>query len=112
MPFSLRLQLHRLMNSAVHFLSTKRPVQLNIDSKILNATFYEQEEIFGLITNLTINPFLRLSPSFQPRWTYYSASVPYEITLLNFQLVVSDLVAYVVYENERSMEFVNLPFQV
>lgn len=102
-PFTFRLLLHGITSTAVHFLSTKHllPYSATELHPILNETFDDRGEIFGLVKSLVINPSIQLEPRFQPIWTHYTASVPYEITLLNFQLVVNNRAHDILFESER-----------
>ena len=99
-PHSFILFLHKIMTTSLQYLLTRQSFtsasQLN---SVLNGTYYE--EIFGLISNLIVTPLIPLEPAFQPRWTHYVATVPYEITLLNFRVVLNSAALAVTLENER-----------
>lgn len=101
-PHSLQLLLHKTISTAVNFLSFRHShSSVNEIGPVLNEDLYGPEEIFGLITNLIITPSTKLEPAFQPRWTHYTATVPYETTLLNLKVVLNGLAAYSLFESER-----------
>lgn len=101
-PCSMRLFLHRMTKTAINFLSTNRAIFRETKlGPILNETDYEERELFGLIQSLKMTPSIHLKPSFQPRWTHYTSSVPYETTLLTFQITPNSLASGVVHEGER-----------
>lgn len=99
----MRLLLHRITRSAIYFLSSKNGAifrERNSNS-VLNEGVYDQKELFGLIQSLKISPFIHMKPSFQPKWTHYIATVPYETTSLYFQFTLNSIASDIVYENER-----------
>ncbi|XP_046439706.1 cadherin-like and PC-esterase domain-containing protein 1 [Daphnia pulex] len=105
-PHSLQLLLHKTISTAVNYLSFRHSHStVNEIGPVLNEDLYGPEEIFGLITNLIITPSTKLEPAFQPRWTHYTATVPYETTLLNLKVVLNGLAAYALFESERSNHF-------
>lgn len=100
-PHSLHLLLHKTISTAVHFLSNPHSYPTKDTGPILNELLYDTEEIFGLIGDLIIEPFAKLEPTFQSRWTHYTATVPYEITWLNLQVILNNHAAYALLESER-----------
>ncbi len=100
-PHSLQLLLHKTISTAVNYLSFRHShSSVNEIGPVLNEDLYGPEEIFGLITNHIITPSTKLEPAFQPRWTHYTATVPYETTLLNLKVVLNGLAAYALFESE------------
>ena len=99
-PYSLQLLLHKTITTAVHFLSIRGS---HSKAKEIGSVLNEdgEEEIFGLISNLIITPSIKLEPAFQPRWTHYTATVPYEMTWLNLKVVLNDCASYALMESER-----------
>uniref|UniRef100_A0A0P6JYB6 Cadherin and PC-esterase domain-containing protein 1 n=1 Tax=Daphnia magna TaxID=35525 RepID=A0A0P6JYB6_9CRUS len=104
-PHSLHLLLHKTISTAVRFLSIRRSYPATKFGSALNEHLYDAREIFGLISNLVINPFIKLEPTFHSRWTHYSATVAYEMTWLNLQVFLNNHATYALLENERSKNF-------
>lgn len=100
-PHSLHLLLHKTISTAVRFLSIRRSYPATKFGSALNEHLYDAREIFGLISNLVINPFIKLEPTFHSRWTHYSATVAYEMTWLNLQVFLNNHATYALLENER-----------
>lgn len=100
-PYSLQFLLYNTISTAVRFLSNRRShlTAHEIVDSVLNED--HSKEIFGLIANLITTPSIKLEPAFRPRWTHYTATVPYDVTWLNLKVILNEHAAYALLENER-----------
>jgi hypothetical protein len=100
-PYSLQFLLYNTISTAVRFLSNRRS-HLTAH-EIVDSVLYEDhsKEIFGLIANLITTPSIKLEPAFRPRWTHYTATVPYDVSWLNLKVILNEHAAYALLENER-----------
>lgn len=100
-PYFMKLLLHDVLRSAVQISTSKITLSPSQDNSVLEDDVFHLEEIFGLITNVVITPSIQLEPKFQAKWTFYTATVPYEVTYLNLQAILNNCGANLLFENER-----------
>ena len=99
-PYSLQFLLYNTISTAVRFLSNRRShLTTHEIGSVLNED--HSKEIFGFIANLITTPFIKLEPAFRPRWAHYTATVPYDVTWLNLKVILNEVAAYALLENER-----------
>lgn len=79
---SAQLIVHRILHQMIVYLATKRVLDhtnIRHDMTLDQLIAGEDQEMFGLIERLEVDPQIELEPPFKSRWTDYSARVPYHL---------------------------------
>lgn len=89
---SAKLMVYRIMHRSVVYLATKKLLDrtgIDFDPTPDQLATRENQRPFGLIEHFEVDPEIDLEPSFNPRWTDYSATVPYQLQWVTLKVTLN-----------------------